>query len=71
MLIVDFYETASPWYRAWSALRPDHQRLNPWDSVVTFVWLAIVGASAVLAWRRAGTDSEPTLEDQPNSTTVS
>ena len=69
-LIVDFYETNSPWFQIWRSLLPDHQRLNAWDSVVTFVWLAIVGTSAYAAWRRA-TPESATDDDQPTSSSVS
>jgi hypothetical protein len=55
-LIVDFYETANPWYRAWSAMLPNHQRLNLWDSVLTFAWLAVIGTFTYAAYRRAGSD---------------
>lgn len=68
-LIVDFYETASPWFQAWRALLPDHQRFGVWDSVLTLVWLAIVGASVYAAWRRAA--PRPAGTDQPNAVSVS
>ncbi len=71
-LIVDFYEVRSPWYQALAAVLPDHQRLNVTDSVLTFVWMGVLGASAVVAWRGARRRSEPIAdEDQPSSMTVS
>ena len=73
-LIVDFYDVASPWYQALARWLPDHQRLNVQDSVLTFVWMAILGASAVVAWRgaRPTLPDEPAVDDdQPSSTTVS
>lgn len=68
-LIVDFYDVGSPWYQALAATLPDHQRLNDWDSVMTFVWMAILGASVVIAWRgaRRAEPAEPASEDQPRS----
>lgn len=73
-LIVDFSETASPWYQAWSALLPDHQRLDVGDSVLTFVWLAVVGGTSYLAWRRAGAErqgGDTVADDQPDSINAS
>ena len=74
-LIVDFYDVESPWYRVLAAALPDHQRLNDWDSVVTFVWLAVLGVTVVLAWRGAKRQAEPLKatdsEDQPSSITMS
>ena len=74
-LIVDFYDVESPWYRVLAATLPDHQRLNDWDSVMTFVWLAVLGATVVLAWRGAKRRAEPLetsdSEDQPSSITMS
>ena len=52
-LIVDFYDVASPWYRALATALPDHQRLNMTDSILTFVWIAILAGTAVWAWRSA------------------
>lgn len=66
-LIVDFYETANPWYQAWSAMLPNHQRLNLWDSVLTFAWLAVIGTFTYAAYRRAGSDGRSA---QSTSTTV-
>ena len=74
-LIVDFYDVESPWYQVLASTLPDHQRLNDWDSVVTFLWMAVLGATAVLAWRGAGRSrerGEPTdPEGQLRSTTAS
>ena len=52
-LIVDFYDVASPWYRTLATALPDHQRLNVTDSILTFVWIAILAGTAVWAWRSA------------------
>jgi len=74
-LIVDLYDVESPWYQVLASTLPDHQRLNDWDSVVTFLWMAVLGATAVLAWRGAGRSrerGEPTdPEGQLRSTTAS
>ena len=74
-LIVDFYDVESPWYRVLAATLPDHQRLNDWDSVMTFVWLAVLGVTVVLAWRGAKRHAKPLeatdSEDQPSSITMS
>ena len=57
-LIVDFYDVESPWYRVLAATLPDHQRLNDWDSVMTFVWMAALSVTMVLAWRGADRSKE-------------
>ena len=73
-LIVDFYDVESPWYQALARWLPDHQRLDVSDSVLTFVWMAILGVSVVVAWRgarpRARTAGSAD-DDQPSPITVS
>jgi hypothetical protein len=50
-LVVDFFETANPWYRAWSPLFPDHQRIEPVDWALTGAWSLLAGTAAYLTWR--------------------
>ena len=54
-LIVDFAETANPWYQAWSALLPDYQTFDGVLPVIAhWAWGAALAVSAVAAWRRCG-----------------
>lgn len=61
-LIVDFYEVHSPWYQVLAHTLPDHQRLNTTDSVLTFVWMAIIGVGTIAAWRAANAPAAPPPE---------
>lgn len=60
-LIVDFTETASPLYRLWSTLLPNHRSPTTIDAVLTAGWLVLFVALGWLAWRDAGRpgDSPP------------
>ncbi len=58
-LIVDFDDTASPWYRVWRLTLPDHQRMGPWDVVLTAGWVLLVVGLCVVVARRSG-DARPT-----------
>jgi hypothetical protein len=48
-LVVDFFDTSNPWYRAWRLALPDHMSPGPVDWVLTGVWTALVAAAAVYA----------------------
>jgi hypothetical protein len=56
-LIVDFMETAGPWYRMWSMVFPDHLGPGPVDLVATSVWVVAVAVSAWVAWWAEGAAS--------------
>ena len=52
-LVVDFIETANPWYRAWSKLLPDYQSFEGfWPLLGHWLWAGALIASAAVAWRR-------------------
>lgn len=51
-LVVDFFDTSNPWYRAWSALLPDHQRFAATDVVATIAWTLVLAGLAAATWRR-------------------
>ena len=65
-LIVDFQDTASPWYRMWRQLLPDHTRMNGIDIALTAIWtVVLVGAGALVWWstrieQRAAVDEPAT-----------
>jgi hypothetical protein len=46
-LVVDFYETSSPLYRAWSRLLPDYIGLTTGDWVLHALWVALAFAAAL------------------------
>lgn len=50
-LIVDFEQTGNPLYRAWRAVLPDYRHPGLDDWLLQAVWLALLGAAAVAAWR--------------------
>ena len=55
-LIVDFYETANPIYRAWSRLLPGY-RLEPAGTwLLHTIWLAVVAGLAWWGWRSAAAE---------------
>lgn len=57
-LVVDFFQTANPFYRAWSAVLPDG-RLDTTTDVFGFVvWSAVLAGLAVVGWRSVA-DSRP------------
>lgn len=55
-LIVDFTETASPFYRLWSPLFPDFRTGETGDAVLTVGWTVLLFAGAGCAWRWAGAE---------------
>jgi hypothetical protein len=46
-MIVDFYETNNPFYRAWSRLLPDYIGLTTADWVLHAIWVALALAAAL------------------------
>jgi hypothetical protein len=46
-MVVDFYETSNPLYRAWSRLLPDYIELTAGDWVLHAVWVALAFAAAL------------------------
>lgn len=52
-MVVDFFETANPWYRLWSKVLPDHRAFEASDVALSVVWLVVLGGGAALAWRSA------------------
>lgn len=48
-LIVDFYETANPLYRAWRWVLPDYWHLSGNDWVLQACWLVVLAGSACAA----------------------
>jgi hypothetical protein len=52
-LVVDFMETANPWYRLWHHVLPDGAHPGVGDDALTGLWIAFVLALAVAAWRTA------------------
>ncbi|MGH1493016.1 MAG: hypothetical protein ACRBK7_27080 [Acidimicrobiales bacterium] len=53
-LIVDFAETSSPLYQAWSPLLPDHRSPGTIDVLLTVVWGGVFLLLAAIAWRDSG-----------------
>jgi hypothetical protein len=53
-LIIDFYATAAPTYRWWSALLPDTQAPGPATPAVLAGWLVVLVLLGWLGWRTAG-----------------
>ena len=51
--VVDPFATADPWYRAWHRVLPVYWEVNAATWVLHGVWLVLLSAAAVLAWRRA------------------
>lgn len=51
-IIVDFQETASPWYQATRHLLPDHMRLAAGDRWGTWAWIVLLGAATAVAVQR-------------------
>jgi hypothetical protein len=50
-LIVDFFQTANPWYRVWSHLLPDQQVFHAGDAVLSGAWAAASIVSGAATWR--------------------
>ncbi len=62
-LIIDFEQTANPWYQLWRLVLPNHRRMDPIDIMLTALWTATIGLVCLATFRRArghhGTATEP------------
>lgn len=56
-LIVDFAETANPWYRTWSAAFPDHRSWSAGTAMWSLMWAAALIAAV---WTTRGTSPTST-----------
>ncbi len=52
--IVDFADTADPWYRVWRSVLPDYMDATTRTWILQAAWLVVLGGAAVWAWRRSG-----------------
>lgn len=52
-LVVDFEETANPWYGLWRRVLPDHRVYDTGDKVLTGLWIGAFAVGIGLLWRRA------------------
>lgn len=52
--IVDFVETADPWYRVWRAVLPNYLDVSPLTWALHGMWLAVLAVAAAWGWRSAG-----------------
>lgn len=52
-LVVDFEETANPWYGLWRLALPDHRIYDIGDKVLTALWIGAFAVVVGLLWRRA------------------
>jgi hypothetical protein len=52
-VVVDFFETTNPLYRAWSAALPDYRHVTGATWVLHALWAAVAGAALWWGWRRA------------------
>jgi hypothetical protein len=53
VLVVDFGDTANPWYRLWRHALPDGAHAVLRDDLLTAGWVAVLAALAVWGWRAA------------------
>ncbi len=54
-IIVDFEQTAAPWYRLWRPLLPDLRAPDAADALLTVAWVAVLVALVVGAWLASAT----------------
>jgi hypothetical protein len=52
-LIVDFFDTANPVYRAWRVALPDFLRVTTATWMLHAVWSVVLGALVIVGWRSA------------------
>jgi hypothetical protein len=72
VLIVDFEQTANPWYRLWHHLLPDGRSPHIGDDLLTTLWWLVVVGLAVAGWRAArGADDGAVSSTRPASATPS
>ena len=70
-LVVDFMDTANPWYRLWQHGLPDHRRSGGVDDLLTMVWLVIAAGLVVYGWRSAKrTDATPSRSTGVDASTL-
>jgi hypothetical protein len=70
-LVVDFMDTANPWYRLWQHGLPDHRRSGGVDDLLTMVWLVIAAGLVVYGWRSAKrTDATPSRSTGIDASTL-
>ncbi len=50
-LVVDFEETANPWYGLWRRALPDHRVYSTGDMVLTALWVGIFVVGGISLWR--------------------
>ena len=53
-LIVDFFDTANPWYRIWAPLLPDHIVGDGGALLLSILWVGVVAAATVVTLRASG-----------------
>ena len=58
VLVVDFGDTANPWYRLWRNALPDGAHAMVRDDVLTIVWVAALALLAVWGWHSAAARRE-------------
>lgn len=52
-LVVDFEETANPWYGLWRLALPDHRVYDTGDKALTALWVGVFAMGIGLLWKRA------------------
>jgi hypothetical protein len=62
-LVVDFFDTVNPLYRAWALLLPDGRLGSALDVAGFVVWGALVVGLAVVGWRSVPPHAEPASLD--------
>lgn len=67
-LVVDFEDTAAPWFRLWRLALPDHRRMSTIDQLLTVGWVAAAAVAAVVVWRRAELPDAPGLQPTEDHT---
>ncbi len=63
--IVDFFETADPWYRLWRRALPDYLDVTAQTWALHGCWLAVLAIAAVWGWRSAATPPRTWSADRP------
>lgn len=56
-LIINWFETANPFYRAWRWALPDYLSPSTWTWPLHWLWVAVLLGLFVLGWRREGVRS--------------
>jgi hypothetical protein len=58
-IIINFWETGNPWYRAWSLTLPDGRFQPAGTDLLRAVWFVVLAGLALWGWRSVGTRSRP------------